>query len=201
MNNFLAREPIPGIEKEFEYVKAMLPAITLDEVNAVSKAIKDQKNLFVYLSGPEPKETDKLPTEKDLLAIVDAKTNADIKPYEEKAVAATLLSKAPKAGKVLTVTKNALLGTTDYTLSNGITVTLKPTDFKNDQILMGATRPGGKNNYGLADKYNAEYMVPVTVAMGVGQFSPTDLGKVLAGKTVSVDPVFTAISEGFNGIS
>ncbi len=66
---------------------------------------------------------------------------------------------------------------------------------------MGATRAGGKNNYGLADKYSAEYMVPATVAMGVGQFSPTDLGKALAGKTVSVDPVFTAISEGFRGSS
>jgi zinc protease len=201
MNHFLSQEPIPGIEKEFEYVKAMLPAITLDEVSAVSKLIKDQKNLFVYLSGPEPKESDKLPGEKDLLAVIDAKAAADIKPYAEKAVASNLLSKEPKAGKVLTVKKNVQLGTTEYTLSNGITVTLKPTDFKNDQILMGATRPGGKNGYGLADKYSAEYMVPATVAMGVGQFSPTDLSKALAGKTVTVDPVFTSIADGFRGSS
>jgi zinc protease len=166
----------------------------------VSKPIKDQKNLFVYLSGPE-KETDKLPSDKELLAIIDAKTNADIKPYEEKAVASTLLTKEPKPGKVLAVTKNALLGTTEYKLSNGVTVTLKPTDFKNDQIIMGATRPGGKDGYGLADKYNAEYMVAVTSAMGLGQFSPADLSKVLAGKTVNVSPVFTSISDGFNGNS
>ena len=201
MNHFLVQEPIPGIEKEFEYAKSMLPAIKLDEVNAVSKQIQGQQNLFVYMSGPEPKENDKLPAESELLAIIDAKAKADIKPYEEKAVASTLLSKEPKAGKVVKITKNVLLGTTDYVLSNGVTVTLKPTDFKSDQILMGATRPGGKNNYPLADKYSAEYMVPATVAMGVGQFSPTDLGKALAGKTVSVDPVFTAISEGFRGSS
>lgn len=201
MSHFLIQEPIPGIEKEYEYVKAMLPAITLNEVNAVSKLIKDQKNLFVYMSGPEPKETDKLPTEKDLLAIIDAKAAADIKPYEEKAIATTLLRTEPKPGKVLTVKKNAQLGTTEYTLSNGITVTLKPTDFKSDQIIMGATRPGGKNSYGLADKFSAEYMVPATVAMGVGQFSPTDLSKILAGKTVSVDPVFTSIADGYRGSS
>lgn len=201
MNHYLLHEPIPGIEKEYEYVKAMLPAITLDEVSAVSKRIRDQKNLFVYLSGPEPKEAGELPDEKDLLAIIDAKAAADIKPYAEKAIAGNLLTKEPKAGKVITVKKNALLGTTEYTLSNGITVTLKPTDFKSDQILMGATRPGGKNGYGLADKYSAEYMVPATVAMGVGRFSPTDLGKALAGKTVSVDPVFTSISDGFRGSS
>ena len=53
---------------------------------------------------------------------------------------------------------------------------------------MAAARPGGKNNYGLADKYNAEYAVPVVSAMGVGEFSPTDLKKALAGKTVTVSP-------------
>lgn len=201
MNNFLTQEPIPGIEKEYEYVKAMLPAITLNEVNNVSKVLKDQKNLFVYMSGPETNTTGALPTDKDLLAIIDEKAHADIKPYEEKAVASSLLSKAPTPGKVVNITKNALLGTTDYTLSNGVTVTLKPTDFKSDQIVMGAVRPGGKDDYGLADKYNAEYMVQATTAMGVGQFSPTDLGKVLAGKTVSVNPVFTAISDGFRGAS
>jgi zinc protease len=200
MNNFLVQEPIPGIEKEFEYVKAMLPALTLNEVNGVSKVIKDQKDLFVYMSGPETYENT-APTDKELLAIIDAKGKADLKPHEEKAVAASLLSKAPTPGKVLVVTKNALLGTTEYKLSNGVTVTLKPTDFKSDQIIMGATRPGGKNEYGLADKYNAEYMVPVTSAMGLGQFSPTDLSKVLAGKTVSVDPVFSPIADGFRGSS
>ncbi|THU39931.1 insulinase family protein [Niastella caeni] len=201
MNNFLVQEPIPGIEKEFEYAKALLPAIKLDEVNAVSNAFKDQKNLFVYMSGPESMDTTALPSEKDLLAIIDARAKADIKPYEEKAVATTLLSKEPKAGKVIAVTKYPLLGTTDYKLSNGVTVTLKPTDFKNDQIIMGATRPGGKNSYGLADKYNAEYMTAVTGAMGVGGFSPTDLSKALAGKTVNVAPVFTTISDGFHGTS
>jgi len=200
MNNFLVQDPIPGIEKEFEYVKAMLPAITLNEVNDESKVIKDQKNLFVYMSGPETNDST-IPTDKELLAIIDAKAKADIKPYEEKAVAASLLSKAPTPGKVLAVTKNALLGTTEYKLSNGVTVTLKPTDFKSDQIIMGATRPGGKNEYGVADKYNAEYMVPATTAMGLGQFSPTDLSKVLAGKTVSLEPVFTPIADGFRGSS
>src|SRR6185312_4453828 len=98
-----------------------------------------------------------LPGEKDLLAIVESKANADIKPYEEKAIATNLLSKEPVAGKIVSSTKDPVLGTTELKLSNGITVTLKPTDFKNDQIVMGATRAGGKDNYGLADKFNAEY--------------------------------------------
>lgn len=200
-NNFLQQEPIPGMDKEYEYAKSLVPGITLEEVNAVSKKFKDQKNRFVYLQGPEPKGDTKLPEGKDLLAVIEAKEKAEIKPYEEKAIATTLLATAPKAGKVVSKTKNTALGTTELKLSNGITVTLKPTDFKNDQILMGASRPGGKNNYQLPDKYNAEYAVQIVSTMGVGEFAPTDLRKALAGKTVTVTPSFSAISEGVRGNS
>jgi len=199
--HFLEQEPSPGIEKEFDYVKAIMPGITINEVNAISNKFKDQKNRFVYVAGPEPKAGEKLPEDKELLALVDAKEKADIKAYEEKVVQSNLLANAPKAGKVVSKTTNATLGTTEMKLSNGITVTLKPTDFKNDQILMGATRHGGKNNYGLADKYNAEYATAIVGAMGVGEFSPTDLKKALAGKTVAVNPTFGATSEGVSGNS
>jgi zinc protease len=201
VNNFLQQEPAPGIDKEYEYVKSLVPGIALDEVNAVSKKFKDDKNRFVYVTGPDPKEGQKLPEGKDLLAVIDTKEKADIKPYEEKVIATNLLAKAPVAGKVVSKTKNALLGTTELKLSNGITVTLKSTDFKNDQIMMGATRAGGKNSYGLADKYNAEYTVPVISAMGIGDFSPTDLRKALAGKTASVSPNFSGIADGVRGNS
>ena len=201
INHFLEQEATPGIEKEFEYVKSLLPGITVEEVNAVTKLFKDEKNKFVFVLGPDPKPDQKLPEEKDLLAILDEKEKADIKPYEEKAIASSLISKSPKAGKVLSQKKDAVLNTTELKLSNGVTVILKPTDFKDDQIVMGATRAGGKNHYGLADKYNAEYATAIVNTMGVGSFSPTDLKKVLAGKSVSVNPVISATSEGVRGNS
>lgn len=198
-NHFLQQEPSPGIEKEFDYVKALLPGITIEEVNAVVKKFKDEKNRFIYVTGPEGKGP--LPASDDLLAIVDAKEKADIKPYEEKVIAATLLKGEPKAGTITGRTTNAALGTTELTLSNGATVTLKPTDFKNDQVLIGATRPGGKNNYGLEDKYNVEYVTAVVGSMGMGEFSPTDLRKALAGKSVGLKTVITPISAGLSGNS
>ncbi|MEO5999881.1 MAG: insulinase family protein [Chitinophagaceae bacterium] len=201
INYFLQQEPSPGIEKEFEYVKALLPTITLEEVNAIVNKFKDEKNRFVYVTGPEPKADEKLPSGEDLIAIIDAKEKSTITAYEEKAVATSLLKEEPKLGKIVSRTSNAVLGTSELKLSNGVTVTLKHTDFKNDQILMAATRAGGKNNYGLADKYNAEYATTIITTMGVGDFPPTELRKVLAGKSVSVGPVFTDISEGLNGNS
>ncbi len=201
INHFLEQEPTPGIEKEFAYIKAILPGVTLQEVNAVSNKFKTEKNMFVYVTGPEPKANVKLPEASEMLATLDAVAKADIKAYEEKVIASNLLNELPKAGKILSKVKNAALGTTELKLSNGVTVTLKPTSFKNDQILMAATRPGGKNNYGLADKYNAEYATAIVNTMGVGEFSPTDLKKVLAGKTASVAPVFSSTSEGVRGNS
>lgn len=198
---FLEQTPSPGIEKEFEYLKALLPGIKLEEVNDVVKPFRDQKNRFVYISGPEPSGNASLPDEKSLLASIDAKEKAELKPYEEKAIAASLLAKAPKPGTVVSKTVNAQWGTTELKLSNGVTVSLKKTDFKNDQIIMTAGRAGGKNNYGAKDKFNAEYATAVVAAMGFGEFSPTDLRKALAGKSVSVTPVFSEARDGVRGNS
>ena len=202
VNYFLKGDPTPGIEFEIEKVKELLPGVTIEEVNAlVNKYIKGVENRFTYITQPEPKAGEKLATEEEILAFFPAAAKADIKPYEDKAVASSLLETKPKAGKVTATKKNAALGTTELTLSNGIKVTLKSTDFKADQILMSSVRPGGKNNYGLADKFNAEYAVQVVTSMGVGGFSPVDLRKVLAGKTVQVNPFLTAASEGVRGSS
>ncbi len=202
VNYFLKKDPTPGIEYEFEKVKELLPGITIEEVNALlNKYIKGVDNRFTYITQPEPKAGEKLPTEEEILAFFPAAEKADVKPYEDKAVASSLVENKPTAGKVTATKKDAKLGTTELTLSNGIKVTLKSTDFKTDQILMSSVRPGGKNNYSVADKYNAEYAVPVVQAMGVGAFSPVDLRKVLAGKTVQVNPYINSSSEGVRGNS
>jgi zinc protease len=201
IRNFLTKEPIPGIEKELGYYKELLPEISVDDVNQIAKRLEKNANQFIALTGPSPKEGESLPTPADLLAVSTEVAKLDLKPYEEMAVAASLLTKEPVAGKISATKKNAVLGTTEFTLSNGTTVTLKHTDFKNDQVLMSAIRPGGNNNYGVEDKYNAAYLVPVITSMGVGNFSPVDLKKVLTGKTVRVTPSFGENSDGMSGNS
>ncbi len=201
IRNFLTQEPIPGIEKEYEYYQKLLPEISLNDVNGIANILKQNSNKLITLAGPEANSKQILPTGDQLLAKVNEVEKLDIKPYEEKVLATSLLTTMPKAGKILSTTKNAYLGTTELTLSNGVTVTLKQTDFKNDQIVMSAVRAGGKNNYGIKDKYNAEYATAVVSNMGLGNFSPVDLRKVLAGKTASATPVFTSTTEGISGTS
>jgi len=86
-------------------------------------------------------------------------------------------------------------------LENGATVWLKKTDFKNDQILFSGFRPGGQSLYDNKDAQNAQYTAAIVAQMGVGDFSPTDLRKVLAGKSASASPRLSGLSEGISGQS
>lgn len=185
VRNFLTNEPIPGIEKEYEYYKKYLPGITVEELNAEIKSLMADMNFFALITGPESGDT-KLPTEAELLAMTKKGFAQEVKPTEEVKVAAALLDKKPTAGTVTAISKESGLDATTYTLSNGIKVTVKPTQFKSDEIVVKGVKYGGRNGYTLKDIHSADYAAATVEEMGYGNFTPADLRKVLAGKTVSV---------------
>ena len=200
VQHFLTGEAIPGIEAEFNYHKQLLDGISLEEVNkyAAKSIPADTEHKLVVLTGPE-KADFTIPSNEAILTMAQKASQAEIKPYEEKAIASTLLDKTPAPGRIVSEKTNKTLGTTELTLSNGIKVILKPTDFKNDQVVMNASRFGGQYLYDAKDRFNAEFASTVVSQMGIGQFSPVDLRKVLAGKSASVSPRIGPISETISG--
>lgn len=200
VRNFLEKEPIPGIENEYKYFKKFTDDITLEEVNQyVAKTIPvDTDSKLVILTGPE-KADFKIPSNDELLAMANEAAKGELAAYEEKAVATTLMEKLPLAGSITSEKENKELGTTELILSNGVKVILKPTDFKNDQVVMNSSRFGGQYLFDPKDRFNAEFSSAVVAQMGVGPFSPVDLRKTLAGKTASVAPRIGPISETVNG--
>jgi len=200
INNYLEHAPIIGITNRYDYIKYVLPTITLQEVNALAAKTESKQGKFALLMAPE-KNAAQLPTDKDLLAMVDAARQIPVKAYEEKAIAKTLMDKLPTPGKITSETTNATLGTTDITLSNGVTITMRPTDFKNDDIQMDSWRWGGSYNFGLANKLNAANAPNIVMNMGVKDMSSIDLGKFLAGKTVEVQPYINPYDEGMQANS
>jgi zinc protease len=200
IRNFLQKEAIPGIVKEYEYYKTLLPGIKLEEVNALSAALKKNEHIFVSLQGPSA-GNDKLPDNKTLLAEAETALNANVKPYEEKAIAAELLKSKPQPGIIVSEKKNDVLGVTEITFANGVKAILKPTDFKNDEIVMTSFHKGGTAKYPAEDKFNANYASTIVQQMGAGDFSPTDLHKFLAGKTVAAGPSISGLSAGISGHS
>lgn len=201
IRNFLEEEPIPGIENEFNYYKQFIETISLDEINQfAAKTIPSKEPRLVILNGPEKAEF-KIPTSAELLDTFNQIEAMPVTAYEEKAVAASLMDKAPAPGKITAETENKDLGYTELKLSNNVKVILKATDFKNDQVVMSATRYGGQSLYDLKDQFNAAYATAAVSQMGVKDFSPVDLRKVFAGKTVNGSPRLSQTSEGFGGQS
>ncbi|HEY0741424.1 MAG TPA: insulinase family protein [Chryseosolibacter sp.] len=202
IRNFLTQEPIPGISNEYKYYNEFLKTITLAEVNqATAKIIPPSSDSkLIIFTGPIENQF-KVPTKEELVAIAENAAKAEIKPYEEKMVASTLMEAKPAPGAIKQEKEIPGIGVTEITFANGVKVLLKPTDFKNDQVIMSSSRFGGQYLYDPKERANAEYAAMVVGQMGVAEFSPTDLRKVLAGKTASATPRITQLSEGINGQS
>ena len=201
VRNFLTNEPIPGIANEFLYYQTFMPTITLEEVNKYAARIVPQggKKLAVITSPENPGFA--LPTNEELLAMIENASKLEVKPYEEKAVASSFLSASPTPGKIVSEKENKELGVIEWTLSNGVKVMAKSTDFKNDEVVMSAARYGGQWLYETKDRYSAENAATIVTQMGVGQFSPTDIQKMMAGKSAFVSPQINQMSEGVMGQS
>jgi len=190
VRNFLTQESVPGTASEYEYYKNFLPGITVDEVNAVAKTwLDDNKTYFAMCQGPENSAVKNL-TSKKLLKWVNGAFKQNVEAHVERVLATSLLSEEPVAGKILSVENDSMLGSNTYTLSNGIKVTVKSTEFKSDQILLMGEKKGGSGQYGVEDRMNIMSMNDMISTMGYGQFSPIDLSKFLAGKYVRISTNF-----------
>lgn len=196
--NFLEDEPIPGIENEYEYYKKLMPGIRLNEVNKLaSEWIKDA-NRVVLVNSPQ-KTGIKIPTEKDLLAVIHSVEKKKIAAYVDKVSDEPLVRNKPQAGKIVHEEKIPELGLTQWKLSNGIRVVLKPTDFKNDEILFTSFSPGGNSLVKDKDYIAAVTATAVISEGGLGSFNKIELQKKLSDKVVRVSPFITSLTEGISG--
>lgn len=199
VGNFLVNEPIPGIEWEYDFVKQYLSSVTLQDINKLAAQWTTKNNMVVTLNAPD-KPGIKIPSAEEVKNVLSAADMATIEPYKEKVLATSLLDPAKlKIGKVISSKQDDELGTTVLKLSNGATVVLKPTNFKNDEIIFRAFSKGGHSLVKDADYYSAINAAPIVSQSGVGDFSAIDLGNMLKGKNTGLSPTIAANSEGMSG--
>ncbi len=185
VRNFIHDEPIPGIVNEFALNQRFLPQITLAEVNALAKEWLPDRNRLVVVSAPE-KDRPGLPTEVAMAGVIKAASGAPLKAYVDAVSTQPLLAQLPSPGSIATTSTKEAVGVTEWQLSNGVRVVLKPTTFQQDEILFRAVSPGGTSLASDADFVPAETASQVIAAGGLGTLGNTDLNKILAGTNVGV---------------
>ena len=201
IRHYLDGECIPGIEWEYNTLTGLLPHIQLDMLNQVAQSYVIDPNIIVSINAPE-KESVVLPSKDEVLqALADIKT-VEIEAPQDDAVDKPLVAKTPKAGKIKAKAANASLGTTEWTLANGIKVVIKPTEFKKDEILLTAKSRGGLSKVENIDDLPSAYLATdVVVSNGLGEFNAIELQKVLTGKIARVAPQINEFSETLDGNS
>jgi zinc protease len=200
IRHYLSDEPIPGIAWEYETVQQLLPVLGVDMLNQIAQNLVTDENLIISFQAPED-ETVVLPTEAEAVEFLAAVKNEEIEAPVEEAIRENLVEKAPKAGKIKKTAYNETLGVTEWTLSNGVRVMVKPTTFKQDEILFYAFSQGGRSLVATEDLPSALLATDVVELGGLADMSATDLQKALTGKRVSISPSISAYSESLNGSS
>ena len=194
---FLDDEPIPGIEYEFELYKRFIPEITLTEVNQIGSEWIRPQNRVVVVTGPEKEDLD-MPSEEALLAVLTGVADMEITAYEETVIDQPLLAEIPE-GSAVVGTREFAEDIVEWELGNGVRVALKPTDFREDQVLFQGFSPGGTSLASDEEWIPASSATALIQGGGLGPFNTTDLRRVLTGKVASARPFISSFEEGVTG--
>ncbi len=199
VRNFLEAEFMIGGTAEKELTLAVLPTITVDDLNAAVKSFGTDQNRVITVSGPDGRSASALPTKERVLQIIAEVQKQDIPPWVEKPIPKSLMATAPTPGKIVKEKKLDKIDAIEWTLGNGARVVVKPTDFENNTIAIAATSPGGTALASDKDFHNAEFAVDVANSGGVGDIDSDTLQKVLTGKQISGNVNIGDVTEGLRG--
>jgi zinc protease len=200
IRNFLQGETLPTADDEFALHQRFLPTVTLEEVNRIAREWFTANNRLVVVTAPD-KPGVVVPDQAKLTAVLTAAAGKPLTAYVDTLASAVLLATPPTAGSIVKTSTKDAVGITEWELSNGVKVVLKPTTFREDEILFRATSPGGTSLASDADYVPASTATGVVTAGGVGQLNAVDLRKMLTGKLAAANPIIGEVEEGLGGNS
>lgn len=200
VQNFLEKTPIIEPEKELEIVRKLDKTVTIDDVNALAKTIITNQNQVVTMFGPD-KNTFKMPTNSSIENAILKAQKQHYTPYKtQNTLTERLITKLPKPGSIISE-RTYKYGYTEFTLSNGLKVYVRPTNFEPDEVNLKLFSLGGKNIYPDSEMPNLTYLMAGATIGGVAQYNDLTLEKMLAGKTATVTPFIDNDTRGMAGTS
>ena len=185
IRHFISNEPTPGIEQELELAKQLLPMVPLEAYNQIAAQILTAENQVIVISQPLNDNTNVI-EEAEVIAALEATLGAEYEAYVDEVITDPLIAKFRAPGTIKSTKSNPAMGTTEFTLSNGVKVVLKTTDFKADEIRVEAFREGGKQQYSKDQAADVIVMDMAVELSKLGDFDVNKMKKYLAGKTVSL---------------
>lgn len=194
--HFLVGDYIPQIALECRLLSELMPQVTLEVLNEHIKEVFTEKNAILSLITSETFDN---PSKQDLLEWFTEIEQSEIEPYTEVEDNEPLLTTIPVSGKIVSESSENAFGTTNFKLSNGATVVIKQTDFKNNEIMFSATSIGGTSLFPENKIGNIKLYEEAIALGGVGNYSRTELQKKLVGKNIVLEPTINLISEGLKG--
>lgn len=197
-NHFLTEAPIPSVTQQLELAKEIMPMIQLEAINALSSKWITDENMVVVITAPDREEI-VLPKEDEVIRIIQDTKSEVVDPWEDSFTDQALFNKQLVEKEIVSQNEIPELGIHELVLENGIKVVIKPTDYKNDEILMTAFGPGGSSIFEDEQAFAANNITSVVGASGIGDFSSTNLDKKLTGQIVSVRPFVEEVRQGFRG--
>jgi zinc protease len=200
VNHFLVGEPSPGIEYEYQLAKSLVPSISAADVAEMARKLFADTSRVILAVSPQKPDL-KVPTEAQLRAAVNAAESVAVTAWNDAGSDRELMEKMPDPGKLTGRREIAELGVTVVTFANGVEAWLKPTDFKNDQVLFSLSGQGGSSLADPAKFPEAQLSTAHVELSGVGGHSAVDLQKLLAGKLLSVSASVSLSSQAISGSS
>jgi zinc protease len=197
---FIGRSIMPGPDWTLETYRQILPGITLDDLQLDVDALDfgREQSRVIFTNTPEI-EGLAPPTEAELRGAVAAAANAAPEAWVDTVSESPLVSGLPEPGSVVDEQYDADLDLTTWTLSNGVRVLIKPTDFNDDRFSLEAFSPGGRSLGSTDVNYSQDLASTVIPAGGAGEFDAAALRKRLTGTLADARPWINTFMEGFSG--
>ncbi len=191
---------IPGVKTESQMLIDEVQRTSLDEVNGYLREIVGKDNVSVLISGPQSiGGNHHYPTSRDVISHFNRIMNTAQSPYIDQMANNKLLEKEPIPGGIINETYEEATGITTMTLRNGATVRLKPTTFKNNEVLFNAFSLGGEWAFGDTADINVRLMDQVIENCALGGHTINQLNKMMAGKQLGISFILNDPNEQLDG--
>jgi zinc protease len=198
VSHFLEGEPSPGIEYEYKLVQQLLPAIGAAEITGLGKTLLADESRVILATSPQKADIP-VPSEEELKKALAAAEAAAVTPWRDTTVTRELLERKPDPAAIVSTRKVDEIGLTIVKLANGVEAWLKPTDFKNDQVVFALQAKGGTSLARPEEFVEASLASAYATLSGAAGLKALDLQNMLAGKLASASPFMSLSTHGFNG--